>query len=147
MTDDTPKAYRFLTGSDDAKFCQRVSDACATAMCFTARRFCRWTRRAIGIAGRRLCCPNLRPQKRCYRFRKLSGKPGASHCVFTKRPVDDRVISGAQIIAAKTNIGCHAVIGRHMGNRSVFGEMREMPPLAMVATATVPSASTASESK
>ncbi|MGB1117138.1 MAG: DUF1737 domain-containing protein [Parvibaculales bacterium] len=27
MTDDTPKAYRFLTGADDAEFCQRVSDA------------------------------------------------------------------------------------------------------------------------
>ena len=30
MTDnspsDTPKAYRFLTGADDAEFCQRVSD-------------------------------------------------------------------------------------------------------------------------
>ena len=27
MTGDTPKAYRFLTGDDDAAFCQRVSDA------------------------------------------------------------------------------------------------------------------------
>ena len=27
MTDDKPKAYRFLTGADDAAFCQRVSDA------------------------------------------------------------------------------------------------------------------------
>ena len=27
MTGDTPKAYRFLTGDDDAVFCQRVSDA------------------------------------------------------------------------------------------------------------------------
>ncbi len=27
MTDDTPKAYRFLTGADDAAFCQRVSAA------------------------------------------------------------------------------------------------------------------------
>ena len=27
MKDDTPKAYRFLTGADDAEFCQRVSDA------------------------------------------------------------------------------------------------------------------------
>ena len=31
MTDNspshTPKAYRFLTGVDDAEFCQRVSDA------------------------------------------------------------------------------------------------------------------------
>lgn len=27
MTDATPKAYRFLTGDDDAAFCQRVSDA------------------------------------------------------------------------------------------------------------------------
>ena len=27
MTGDTPKAHRFLTGNDDASFCQRVSDA------------------------------------------------------------------------------------------------------------------------
>ena len=27
MTGDMPKAYRFLTGDDDAVFCQRVSDA------------------------------------------------------------------------------------------------------------------------
>ena len=27
MTGDTPKAYRFLTGDDDATFCQRVSGA------------------------------------------------------------------------------------------------------------------------
>ncbi|MEC8177069.1 MAG: DUF1737 domain-containing protein [Pseudomonadota bacterium] len=27
MTGDEPKAYRFLTGDDDAAFCQRVSDA------------------------------------------------------------------------------------------------------------------------
>ena len=27
MTDDMPKAYRFLTGEDDTAFCQRVSDA------------------------------------------------------------------------------------------------------------------------
>ena len=27
MTGDTPKAYRFLTGDDEAAFCQRVSDA------------------------------------------------------------------------------------------------------------------------
>ena len=27
MTGDTQKAYRFLTGDDDAAFCKRVSDA------------------------------------------------------------------------------------------------------------------------
>ena len=27
MTSDSPKAYRFLIGDDDAAFCKRVSDA------------------------------------------------------------------------------------------------------------------------
>ena len=27
MNDNQPKAYKFLTGTDDAVFCQRVSDA------------------------------------------------------------------------------------------------------------------------
>lgn len=27
MSDNQPKAYKFLTGTDDAVFCQRVSDA------------------------------------------------------------------------------------------------------------------------
>ena len=27
MSNDTKKAYRYLTGPDDAAFCQRVSDA------------------------------------------------------------------------------------------------------------------------
>ncbi len=27
MSDSQPKAYKFLTGTDDAVFCQRVSDA------------------------------------------------------------------------------------------------------------------------
>jgi hypothetical protein len=27
MTSTQPKAYKFLTGTDDAEFCQRVSDA------------------------------------------------------------------------------------------------------------------------
>ncbi|WP_374763610.1 DUF1737 domain-containing protein [Yunchengibacter salinarum] len=27
MADDNPKKYRFITGEDDDRFCQRVSDA------------------------------------------------------------------------------------------------------------------------
>ena len=93
MTCDRHKAYRFLTGDDDVVFCQGVTSALRNGSLLDGPPLLQVNEQVNRHCGQAVVLPEfVSAKKRCYRFKKLSGKPGASHRAFTKRPVDDRVI-------------------------------------------------------
>ncbi|GIR09804.1 MAG: hypothetical protein CM15mP21_0660 [Hyphomicrobiales bacterium] len=74
MTGDT-KSLPLLTGDDDAAL-PAGDDALRDGYVLYGPPLCRWTSTAIGIAGRRLCCPNLRPRKALLQVQKIKRQPG-----------------------------------------------------------------------